>query len=414
MRAPSYDADILIAGAGPGGSTCALALAGSGLSVLLLDQAHFPRDKVCGDAISGKVLSVLRHLDPTLLADLHLAPAQLGTWGLRFVAPSGQQLDIPLKLNQGAAQPPPAYVSARLDFDDFLFQRAKAAPGVVSREGFRLREAGTDATGAWVSDGKETLRGRLLIGADGANSVVARHLTQGRVLPRHHSAGVRLYCQGVRGFHPDQYLELHYLRELLPGYLWIFPLPGGRANVGLGMLTRDVQRSGVNLRQRLPEVLRHHPALAARFAEATFEGPAQGFGLPLGSTRRPASGAHYLLLGDAAGLVDPFTGEGIGNAMISGRLAAQYAQAAFAAADFSADSLAAYDAAVWRKLGSELQLSHQMQRLGRYPRLFDWVVGRVARSPALQTLFTQMFDNVDLRKQLRSPQFYGRLLWHRG
>jgi menaquinone-9 beta-reductase len=407
---PTFDADIIIVGAGPGGSTCALSLADSGLRVLLLDRATFPRDKICGDAISGKVLSVLRHLNPALLAQMHLVPAKQPTWGIRFVAPSGQQLDIPLRLNRQAEALPPAYVSARLDFDQFLFEAAQQVPEVEVRQGVRIQAAGCNQDGAWVSDGQTTWRARLLIGADGAHSVLARQLTHSQVHPSHHSAGVRLYAQQVQGFHPEHYLELHYLKELLPGYLWIFPLPDGRANVGLGMLTRDLQRSGLNLRQRLPEVLRQHPTLATRFAHATFEGPPQGFGLPLGSLRRPASGARFLLIGDAAGLIDPFTGEGIGNAMITGRMAAAHAREALAENDLSAERLAAYDRAAWRKLGSELQLSHQMQRLGRFPWLFDWVVGRVARNPALQQLFTQMFDSVDLRKQLRSPAFYGRLL----
>jgi menaquinone-9 beta-reductase len=397
--------DIAILGAGPGGSTCALALAGSGLRVALLDQAHFPRDKVCGDAISGKVLSVLKHLDASLLAELRCEPAQQPTWGIRFVAPNGRRLDIPLR--QGEADgPPPAYVSARLDFDHFLFRAASRVPEVTVLPGFGARSLRSWREGYELSDGQRVVRTQLLIGADGAHSLVARQLAQARVQPRHHSAGVRLYCRPVGGFHPDSYLELHYLKELLPGYCWVFPLPDGRVNVGLGMLTRDLQRHPINLRRRLLDLLAHHPRLAPRFAGAVHEGPVRGFGLPLGSQQRIISGPRYLLVGDAAGLVDPFTGEGIGNAMVSGRLAARFAQAHLR----TGQALAGYDQAVFQKLGAELRLSHQLQRLVRYPRLFNWVASRVGGNESLRLLFTMMFEQLDLRQQLRKPTFYWKLL----
>ncbi|MEM6261129.1 MAG: geranylgeranyl reductase family protein [Bacteroidota bacterium] len=403
--------DVAIVGAGPGGSTCALALEHSGLSVALIEREVFPRDKICGDALSGKVIDVLRKIAPEAEQALHQMPDKLGSHGIRFLAPSGELLDVPFRSQNGAEQGhPPGYISRRLEFDEFMARLAASKPNVDLLEGQAVKALNRTDQGVEIELPNETLHTKIVIGADGAHSVVNKTLGSIKVEKSHYSAGVRAYYKGVTGFHNENFIELHYIKDLVPGYFWIFPLPNGRANVGLGMLSRDVSKGKVNLKERLLDVVQNHPEISARFKDATLEGKVLGFGLPLGSKRRPISGERFMLIGDAASLIDPFSGEGIGNAMLSGQEAAIQAVKCIQQEDFSAEFIQAYDAEVYRRLWTELALSRRMQQLAAFPWLFDFVVKKANRNSAIQEMMTMMFENLDIRAQLRKPSFYAKLL----
>ncbi|WP_460503183.1 geranylgeranyl reductase family protein [Hymenobacter agri] len=407
--------DICILGAGPGGATAALHLANAGQPCLLFDRAAFPRDKTCGDALSGKVINELKRIEPGLHAKLAATPIQIPSWGIDFIAPNGRKLSIPFKPKFDKTRDATAgHVAKRIDFDNFLVEEVRQRPEIDFRENVDVARTERLPNGGWQLFDKasqEIATCRLLLVANGAQSEFARKVAGHALEPDHHCAGLRTYYDGVSGLSPDNFIELHFIKDFLPGYLWVFPLPNGQANVGVGMLSKTVADKKVNLRQRLDEILTTHPDLAPRFAHATRLGSVKGFGLPLGSKRRALSGADYFLLGDAGSLIDPFSGEGISHAMVSGRHAATWAIEAVKKGDFSPEFLKNYDKAVYNRLGQELRLSRVMQRLLNFPSLFNIVANRAVRNPTLAATLSMMFMDLDLREQLRKPSFYFKLFF---
>ncbi|MGI9174828.1 MAG: NAD(P)/FAD-dependent oxidoreductase [Rhodothermales bacterium] len=412
--------DAIIVGAGPGGATAAAFLAEQGRRVLLLDKSTFPRDKVCGDAISGKSVDVLRRLG---LVDRVMQTKQVGSWGVTFGGPYGDEVAIPFTKELDKPVPP-GFVCAREVFDQVLFEKAVQA-GADVRQGVTvkrlLREEGR-VTGVEVEQPSprkqppspiphppSLYHAPLVIGADGAYSVVAREVGMQQLDERHYCAGLRAYYTGVTGFHPLNHVELHFVDEAIPGYFWIFPMADGRANVGIGMLSRAIKRKDVRLKEVLAACIRH-PRFRERFEGAEQIGPVRGWGLPLGSKPRPMAGDGWMLLGDAASLIDPFTGEGIGNAMISGELAAKWTSKAKTENDYTAAFLHGYERDVLDYLQGELRLSHAMQRLIGWKWLLNAVIRKASRSAELADAISCMFDDESQRRKLVSPLFYLRVL----
>ncbi|WP_423735603.1 NAD(P)/FAD-dependent oxidoreductase [Chitinophaga caseinilytica] len=409
--------DICIIGAGPAGATAALQLAYMGIPCVVVDKAVFPRDKVCGDGLSGKVLTLLSRIDPGIAERLQQYVFKEDSWGVTFIAANRMSINIPYKPGyEKLPGEPRGFVCKRIHFDNFLVEELRRCPQVQLIEGKSITKYDLRPDGYLLTDasGSLQIRTKLVIAANGAHSGFTKDVAGIRMEPKHYVAGIRAYYSGIKGLHADNLIELHFLKNVLPGYFWIFPLPNGEANVGVGMLSKVARRRKINLKQLLLDAVQSDPVLRERFRDATLQGNIDGYGLPLGSKKRRLSGERYMLVGDAAFLIDPFTGEGIGNAMYSARMAAQQAAACIAANDFSAATMLAYDANIARVLGPELTMSTRLQKLIRFPWLLNMLMRLGARNKELQELMTCMFHEVDLRKKLAKPQFYLRLLLGRG
>ncbi|MEX1054901.1 MAG: geranylgeranyl reductase family protein, partial [Rhodothermales bacterium] len=369
--------DVIVVGGGPGGATAAGLAASAGLKVLMVDRAVFPRDKICGDAISGKSIDVLKKLD---LHTKVLERPSIESGGILFSGPAGDEVEIPFAMDGTMG----GFVCAREHFDDLVVRRAVEL-GAELLEGVAvegLLRDGDRVTGVHIKSSPREVHAPLVIGADGAYSVVAKELGMTQLVDDHYYAGVRSYYEGLAGFRGRNFIELHFVDEAIPGYFWIFPMAGGRANVGLGTLSRHIKQDGIHLKALLDEIV-GSSRFAERFKGTRRLGKVVGWGMPLGSAPRKMAGDGWMLVGDAASLIDPFTGEGIGNAMVSGMRAAEWALHAHAAGDFSESFLHGYDRAVHDTLDDELRLSYKLQKLEKWRWLLNTVIRKAGRAPEI-------------------------------
>jgi geranylgeranyl reductase family protein len=295
--------DIAIVGAGPAGVSTALFLSRAGIKHTLFEKETFPRDKICGDALSGKTVSILKRLDPSYITTLENSDEFLESWGVRFVAPNGKALDIPFKKDPAKQPHAPGFLAPRLTFDQFLVKQLDASM-TDFRQATPVNRVERAANGVKLHFSQngtaKSVTARIVVGAGGDRSLIRDKLTGYKMDRRYYCAGLRAYFENVGGMHDQNFIELHFLKEILPGYLWVFPLPGNRVNVGIGMLSGSMKNKQISLKKVMLNALKENHLIRDRFKEAKLVDDIKGWGLPLGSVKRNLSGERFLLTGDAA------------------------------------------------------------------------------------------------------------------
>ncbi|MGB0861790.1 MAG: NAD(P)/FAD-dependent oxidoreductase [Saprospiraceae bacterium] len=413
--------DVCVLGAGPGGVAASLQLAKLGIPNIVVDKAVFPRDKICGDAVSGKVVWLFNQIEPAIFKDFTTRnDLKANFWGVKFIYPNKTEMQVDYHDEGTTVEElpflkPSGFISKRENFDNFLVNFLKKEPLIDLKENTPITNIERISDGFILStpDNLTQIKAKLVIAADGAQSKFARQIGHIKKEARHYSGAIRAYYKNVKGFDDFNHIELHYLKEFLPGYLWVFPLPNGEANVGAGIRTDLIKKNNTNLKKDMLHILKEHPRFKERFKDAELVGNIRGFGLPLGSKKRKISGNNYMLIGDAASLIDPLSGEGIGNAAISGRFAALQAAKAIQENDFSEAFLGEYDKAVYDKLWKELKISSQLQNAFQYGKVITFFAKRLSKNKQFLEILSAMFKDVDLRKKLRNPFFYFKLLFNR-
>jgi geranylgeranyl reductase family protein len=324
--------DAIVVGAGPGGSSAAYYLAVKGFNVLLLDKDVFPREKICGDGIAPRAVHSLYRLD---LRD-ELEGRFKRTSGIRFYATHGGLTEV--RYPMGSLYPDHGYVVPRSELDHILLRKAESAgaevmlgckvTGVLPVEGGRCPGIAAEYNGERIE-----ISGRYIVGADGPSSLVGKELGLLKDDPLYLGVSVRRYMAGVEGI--SDFLEIYPEDAIMPSCGWIFPVDDETANVGVGFMLYARRGRKINLNRVFEDFAHNTRHAAAKLRNARPLGRLRGALLRVGLGGAEARRANVLLVGDAASLTNPISGEGITYALESGRWAGETLAAALQSGDES-------------------------------------------------------------------------------
>ena len=398
-RLPADEADVIVVGAGPAGATTAFYLAQSGLDVLLLEKARFPREKVCGDGLTPRAVKAL--------VGMGISVTEQDGWvrnkGLRVIG-AGKRMELPWP--ELASYPGYGLVRTRHDLDETLARRAQKAgarlfeevtvtgPVLDERTGRIIGVTAKQGSGA--SSPRE-YRARVVVAADGNSSRLSVAMGLRKRDDRPLGVAVRTYYKTPR--HDDDYLEswldLWDGDRLLPGYGWIFGMGDGTSNVGLGLLNTSAAFGNTDYHALLRQWLKGMPAEWG-FTEENRTEPIRGAALPMGFNRTPHYYQGLLLVGDAGGMVNPFNGEGIAYAMESGEILARTITQALARARRAETErvLAGYPHALGQAYGGYYALGRVFVKAIGRPGLMRFATRHSMSRPALMGFALKLLANL--------------------
>jgi geranylgeranyl reductase family protein len=391
--------DLVVVGAGPGGSATAHYASRAGLKTLLLDRQEFPRDKPCGDGLMPHAASEVSLMG---LGDWLDEPHHGKFTGFSIYTQTAYlRQGVPPSLNG-----PHGYVVKREETDAKLLERAIAA-GAEFSTGVRatdlLRSPAGDVIAIDATSGGDNLRfeAPLVVAADGVGGFA------GSGMKAHQNAVARRrYYRGVDGPNKE---DLHVfitkdMNENGAGYGWVFYLGDGQANVGAGVSTRALARTGRNLKDFFDRFL-EEPQLAGWLEGAKPEGPAKSWSLKMGmwGAKRYAQG--LMMVGDAGSMIHPISGEGVGYALESGRLAAAFAHEAHVRKDFSASVLSGYERQLRRQRAREHLSGHALVNLVPNLAMLEPLFKACEKDPgARRTLVEGFMGEAPIYSLLKHPR----------
>lgn len=377
--------EVIVVGAGPTGATAAISLAQRGRDVLLLDRQEFPRDKACGDGIPAAVFEKLYELGmKEKIEKAGFYPVHR----LSIVSPKGARLEADLEKGpQGAA----SCVVPRAVFDRLIQQHAVESGVEFVKAQVKeplLEEGRVVGVRARLNGAAQDIRSRIVIAADGVTSVIVRALRQKKHEDKHRAVALRAYIEDIEERAHE--VEFYLYHDILPGYAWIFPLGENKANIGLGMRLDRFRRKKESLEEMLRAFLAM-PAIKERLKQGGQLRDVAIWQLNFGSQKNlqhAFDGA--LLTGDAAGFINPLTGGGIHNGIISATLAAEVADEALRKGDVSRQTLSLYEQRCHEEMWRGMKRSHWIQRLLlNVPSVVDLLVRVIGSNNELVRTFVQ-------------------------
>lgn len=353
-----YDADVLIVGGGPSGSVCAYYLAKAGKKVILIDSENFPRDKICGDFVSPIGLNELKKLGVWELDGFENTNLIFGA----TVFINGEPL-ITNKLPYIKGLPNYGRVIPRVILDNWIVEAARKQGAEIVTP-CKLKQYSVKDNHVMITceqNGHERhFIAKMLIGADGSNSKVARILNGNKLKPENKIVAVRAYFENLDC--KSTHAELFFSSKCFPGYYWFFPTSPTTANVGIGMMLESFPKEDKNLQTLLMDMIENDLPFKAKIGKGKIVNRIVGFPLSIYNPKATIVKDRVLLVGDAAGLVNSINGEGMQYAMQSGRWAAESTIKCLSSNNLSAKSLKIYETKVRSEIGFDMSIANIVMR----------------------------------------------------
>lgn len=380
---------ICIIGAGPAGAATAIFLGKEKIEHLIIDAARFPRDKTCGDGLDMKAITMLNHIDKALIEKEITESGKLNaSWGFRIINPKGKYTEFVYKPFIGMENKPPYATAKRFNLDDILvnqfneyttFLQQTKVTNIERLESKQWKITATNNNTAYeiITD--------LIVGADGDHSIVLKTIGERKINRNHYSSGIRQYWKGVDGIHTSNLMEVYFPKSYPMSYLWIFPLNDGLANVGYGMLSSVAAKHNYNIKDIFNTLIKEDLVLKERFKTAEPLENIKGWGLPFASLKRKCYGDGWLLVGDAASMISPTTGEGIGTGMQTGFIAAKFIKKAITENNFSESVFKNYDREIYKRMNDDINLFKLSMFFS--PNMMNWVMNNIIPLPYFKKIF---------------------------
>ncbi len=370
--------DIIIVGAGPAGISTAIFLAKRGISALVLEKEKFPRDKICGDSVNYTSINIFKEMG---VYDEVLKQNPFFTNGVFFTSPSNIELKTKIVNNKGLMMP-------RIKLDNILARHAMGM-GVFLREKFMVTQPlveNNQVVGIkGVCNGKEEkIRSKIVVAADGTNSIIARKLLNKKLKPTYTAVAIRTYFDNVKNL--TDLIEIHYEKTILPAYGWIFPTGKNSANVGVGIRYDHYKKNGKPIKEIFYNFIKNNPHAQRKLDSAKMTAPLKIWPLLFDSSASEKYRDGILFAGDAASLIDPLTGQGIPNALLSGKLAAQTILNALEKNDFSYKTLKNYKKQYDDLIKPNFQAAFFLQYLMGNPMIVDYIIKKARQNEELSKI----------------------------
>lgn len=361
---------------------------------MVAEAEKFPRDKVCGDGVS-----------PVALAELH----QMGITGTKKFEKANEITHVGLfikdekvsiELDKPESLPFHARIIPRIELDTWIYEAAKKA-GAVYVESTRVVHYDITPQAASVtlnnSEKEFQIKARVLVGADGSSSTIARQMRGGKPSKEYQLLGLRAYYEGING--PKDRVDIYFSEDNFPGIFWLFPKGSDGANIGIASVSQTLPDNPSHVKKLLLNHIKNNPDIQERIGDGKAEGKIRGWPITFFNPGSQITGNRLLLVGEAAGLINPLSGDGIQYALLSARWASEALASCLQEDDLSETALESYKNEVLEEIGYDFALSNLLVQFPRnktftkaWMTILSVMIARAKKDPEYASIIAGIFE----------------------